>query len=248
MRCVFAQREVVSVCGDCRKHIRKGRAFRCSIADGRDYGNPDRLGLPVPTVLERAVLQDVRAFGSILKLTIDGASRLAGHFISFFAEGTERIVNYMTADAVKTHLRVQLVGPAGNGIDKLKQLCRQHADMQVGARVLYNYLAVRRALHPDDPEGALRSALPSALDLEARLEALARALPEALIADATVATDELVRDVEQAAAAAADDVAQVRAPEEGVAAGGGGGGEPLEVRSAGSAATCSREGGELPAF
>jgi hypothetical protein len=80
----------VELCDCCHKKLLKKEAGDFSIANGTDFGNPRRLGLPPPTELERVILAVVRLYSSVVQLSArapKGKSLgkvLRGHFISFF--------------------------------------------------------------------------------------------------------------------------------------------------------------------
>ena len=71
-------------------YLKKKNASPLSIAKGCDFGNPERIGLPSPTDLERVVLSNARMYCSVVQLTagvLKGKSQakvLRGHFISFY--------------------------------------------------------------------------------------------------------------------------------------------------------------------
>jgi hypothetical protein len=71
--------------------IEENNAGPLSIAKGRDFGNPHRIGLPSPTELERVILANARMCSSVVRLTAGvhkgrsvGKVFIRGHFISFF--------------------------------------------------------------------------------------------------------------------------------------------------------------------
>jgi hypothetical protein len=78
------------LCDDCHVQLKKNDAGNLSIAKGCDFGNPQRIGLPSPTELERVILANARMYNYIVQLTAGvhkGRSFgkvLRGHFISFF--------------------------------------------------------------------------------------------------------------------------------------------------------------------
>ena len=80
----------VELCDCCHIKLKKNEAGDLSIAQGTDFGNPTRLGIPPPTELERVILSPVRLYGSVAQLSAGipkGKSVgkvLRGHFISFF--------------------------------------------------------------------------------------------------------------------------------------------------------------------
>jgi hypothetical protein len=78
------------LCDDCHVQLKKNDAGNLSIAKGCDFGNPQRIGLPSPTELERVILANARIYSSIVQLTAGVHKErsvgkvLRGHFISFF--------------------------------------------------------------------------------------------------------------------------------------------------------------------
>lgn len=80
----------VELCDCCHKKLLKKEAAEFSISNGKDFGNPKRLGVPPPTELERAIMAVVRLYDSVVQLSAGvpkGKSLgkvLRGHFISFF--------------------------------------------------------------------------------------------------------------------------------------------------------------------
>ena len=71
-------------------YLKKKNASPLSIAKGCDFGNPERIGLPSPTDLERVVLANARMYCSVVQLTAgvhkgrSQAKVLRGHFIFFY--------------------------------------------------------------------------------------------------------------------------------------------------------------------
>jgi hypothetical protein len=141
--------------------------------------------------LERAVLQDVRTYGVMLKVyaptsgRIAVGTKLAGHFISFFTGGEQAVARYLTSEAVKECFMVQLVGPA-NTMDTLRKAARSATSMRVDSLRLYNLITMRSALRPPGDDRA--PTLPTGADLLRRLQAL-ESLPEELVAEAREVTD-----------------------------------------------------------
>ena len=209
------QRSIVDLCGDCVKGARCGKPYEFSIAGGTEYSNPERVRAlnGAPTLLERAVLQTVRLYGSILKVTAPAGgrgsaraavqpSKLHGHFISFFNYGQEAVSEYLTKEAVKEVFQVHLMGP-DHTMDRLKELTLGYTTMRMDTRRVYNYLTVYRAING----GAGLPEIPSPVELERKLAALAEELPAMLVADARLVTDETHVAMDRMAS---DDVAGVR--------------------------------------
>lgn len=78
------------LCKECHIFLNKKNASPLSIAKGCDFGNPERIGLPSPTDLERVILANARMYSSVVQLTA-GVHKgrtcgkvLRGHFISFY--------------------------------------------------------------------------------------------------------------------------------------------------------------------
>jgi len=192
-----------------------------------------------PTLLERAVLQTVRVYGSILKVTAPAGgrgaahaavqpSKLHGHFISFFNYGQEAVSEYLTKEAVKEVFQVHLVGPE-HAMDRLKELTLGYTSMRMDTRRVYNYLTVYRAINGGEglPE------LPSPEDLERKLVDLAAALPAMLVGDARLVTDETHVAMDRMAS---DDVAGVRVQPDDDEAEGSGDADRRDGGAAGDAA------------
>ena len=60
--------EGTMTCDCCYKKISKGEIPKLSIANGVDFGNPDRLGLVNLSVVERMMVARVRVYHSIVNI------------------------------------------------------------------------------------------------------------------------------------------------------------------------------------
>jgi hypothetical protein len=201
----------VRLCPECHEHFRKGTASPQSIAGGVDFGAPDRLRLIPPTLLERALLADVRVYGSVLKIiapSVGGggpsANVVRGHFINFFQTGSEEATRYLTKERLASSFQVMFVGPEGE-MDRLKHkalLCRE---FRVDTRRVLNWLIVRQALLPEHL-GIRALEVPTLTELDAALGGLT----EQLVAEARMVNDESELIAEDMVG---QDVAEVRTTE-----------------------------------
>jgi len=185
------QRERITLCHECNRRTvnHKLAPNKYSMAGGCDHGSQERVGLDRPTELECATLADVRMYGVVAKVTTPSSGRvtqraLNGHFIAFKADGMQAAGHHMTKERIKATFKVCFVGPEGER-DKLKSRAMLASNLQVDTRRIYNYLCVRRALHPADHHDDVHGAeLPTLDQLDERLGGLTQELvDEAIIPD-----------------------------------------------------------------
>jgi len=132
-----------------------------SIANGVDFGNPDRLGLPELTLVEMYLLAPVRLYGSVIKLKPfekEGDVRvLNGHIIAFqqlsaaaFADIQNGLIRYPRLDDVRKLVSVSFLGERGqldrmlNGGDH-----KIPRDLTVRPDAVYKWLDALSILNPD---------------------------------------------------------------------------------------------------
>ena len=153
-------------CHDCLASRPRGRNIgaklpELSIANGIDFGNPDRLGLPELTLVEMYLLSPVRLYGSVIKLRPfekDGDVRiLNGHLIAFLQLSANALgairsnaIRYPRLDDVRRLVTVSFLGDRGqlermlNGGDS-----RIPKDLTVRPDVVYLWLAALCVLNPE---------------------------------------------------------------------------------------------------
>ena len=147
----------VRLCHCCFQNCGQGNVSDQSIANGVDFARPESLRLIPPSLLERALLADVRLYGNVLKVVAptvgaggSGSSSnvVRGHFISFFQTGSEAAAAHLSKERVLSSFKVMFVGP-DNEMDKLKTRAMQCSALRVDARNVLNWLIVRKALLPE---------------------------------------------------------------------------------------------------
>ena len=153
-------------CHDCLANRPGGRNGgpklpELSIANGVDFGNPDRLGLPELTLVEMYLLAPVRLYGSVIKLRPfekDGDVRiLNGHLIAFLQLSANALsairseaIRYPRLDDVRRLITVSFLGDRGqlermlNGGD-----CKIPKDLTVRPDIVYQWLDALSVLNPE---------------------------------------------------------------------------------------------------
>jgi hypothetical protein len=98
-------------CSQCASHVREPRVAAdkspikpaCSLAAGVDYGNPEALGLPELSDVEKLLLSDVRLYAVVWKVAASSNKghvdwqhvKLKGHTIFFVQKSTERLWSFL---------------------------------------------------------------------------------------------------------------------------------------------------------
>ena len=150
-------RHSANLCPTCATAATKdvGAAPNTSIAGGRDFGLLSRINVELPTEVEEMALADVRTYSMVAKVHVPGmrtdeTSRtvLRGHFIAFVHDGPQVLGKHFDEARVKGVLEnVQLVFVGAEGkITQLERRALAFKGLQLRPHVLYNHLALRKAL------------------------------------------------------------------------------------------------------
>ena len=195
----------VNLCECCSKAAATptGRPPTYTIAAGCNYGLPTRLGIDPPSAFEALVLADVRTYSLTAKVHVPGqwcAARtlLRGHMIAFVHDGPSVVSAHFDEARVASalaHLQLVFVGSAGRQT-RLEQRALAIPDLRLRTSSLFNYLAIRHALHT--PEGV------SPPDVDA-ISALVRSAVDATVTNARHVPDDTAEVYAQPS-----DVANVR--------------------------------------
>jgi hypothetical protein len=141
------------LCLPCHAHVRAGKIPTLSLAEGFDYGRPDRIGLPELNTVEQIVIALYSVDMTVYKLpvTVDGAEPqlgIKGNAISF-AHDAPRVAagSFPNLSQAADTVRIVFVGP-DDKIDNLKWRIRQCGDLMVRPSVVLAWLKALKALHP----------------------------------------------------------------------------------------------------
>ena len=130
-----------------------------SIANGVDFGNPDRLMLPELTLVELYLISPVRLYGSVIKLqafnTEQDVRVLNGHLIAFMQLNSAALseigsIQYPRLQEVRELVSVSFLGDRGqldrliNGGDR-----RIPKELTIRPDVVYQWLAALSVLNPE---------------------------------------------------------------------------------------------------
>ena len=153
-----------------------------SIANGVDFGNPDRLQLPDLSLVEMYLLSPVRLYGSVIKLKAfekDGDVRvLNGHMIAFLqlskhALAEIRTLQYPRVEDVRRLVSVSFLGDRGQ-VDRMLNGGDSKIPRELTVRpdVVYKWLAALSVLNPElfPPENVI----PRTEEIECRMLNLSR--------------------------------------------------------------------------
>ena len=106
------------LCEICNSSIKKYKVPEHSLASGIDFGNPYRINLTIPNVMERAILARVRNYCTVLKVqskTVfqkEGAHRyLKSHAIAFDHDAPSIMQKMFTKDHMCECIKICFVGP-----------------------------------------------------------------------------------------------------------------------------------------
>ena len=148
----------VRLCRQCTLARSKAKpsAGKNSIANGVDFGRPEKLGLRPPTAAEHMLLANVNVYNLTVQIELDKKKRGAfiGHALSFYTDGEHRAKEalWKNPSELPKHLQVVLVGPKGGQEQALKERSKLLKPISVDPHYVLHVLILRKALNGDNFE------------------------------------------------------------------------------------------------
>ena len=200
------------ICNGCAEYISAKECPPFSLKKGVDFGDPERLGLPIPNDLERHMIATVRLYLKVVKVneTKDSSATrksVSGHGIAFNQDSPEVVANqlFFDMDRLKRCIKICLVGPDGE-LDRLAQRVLDNPNITGRGYVVHAWLSVLIAIGNHHYRHI--PPLPSL----SQMNEMCKEVNAHLIKSADRVTDEIIVDHDDALG---DDMAKVRTADEG---------------------------------
>jgi hypothetical protein len=190
------------VCEDCTTHlVEKSTLPVYSIANGYDFGDAARIGLPALTLLEKAVLSRCHLYAQIIKLVPArgfGAetyhTALKGHVLILDHDGPEQISKSLIHCNVQQFVSISFVGTFEQW-DIIKMTWKTHSTLQ--DKLLLNVTSIQKWLHAFKFLKNLQYADIDSFELNATEIGYLQSLSESIINNVEVIDDVVAVSVER---------------------------------------------------
>jgi hypothetical protein len=190
------------VCEDCKTHLLdKGSLPVYSIANGFDFGDATRIGLPVLTLLEKAVLSRCHLYAQIIKLVPARGfgdetyhTALKGHILLLDHDGPEQISKSLINCDIQQFVSISFVGTLEQW-DIIKMRWKTHSTLR--DKLLLNVSSIQRWLYAFQYLKNPQYADINCFELNASDIEYLQSLSESIIKNAEIIDDEIAVSVER---------------------------------------------------